>query len=71
MQTIKAFVFNFNLYGGSDLGSQKQTGADSIDVIGATLADVFILALRTNPGDGRQRAKERMGNENKNDTLIP
>jgi hypothetical protein len=32
---------------------------------------VVILYVRTIPGDARQRAKERMGNKNKNETLKP
>ena len=38
---------------------------------GPALADVVISALKTNIGDGRQRAEKRMGNKNKNNTLKP
>ena len=31
----------------------------------------IMLALKTNIGDGRQRAEEQMGNKNKNTTLKP
>ena len=34
-------------------------------------ADVYILAVGAMAGHGRQRAEERMGNKNKNNTLKP